>query len=192
MPKFLIALMTTAGIITAAPVLSATMSKESYKNTTRSIDATFNTDKERCKSFSGNARDVCMAEAKARQKIAKADAEADYEGTVKARTAARIARADAEYSVAKEKCDDLAGNGKDVCVKEAKAAMVSAKADAKADRKVSDANKSANKTANEARRDASEDKRDAEYKVAVERCDTFNGDAKSRCVKDAKVRFGKS
>jgi hypothetical protein len=34
--------------------------------------------------------------------------------------------------VAKEKCDDKAGNEKDVCVKEAKAALVRAKADAKA------------------------------------------------------------
>jgi hypothetical protein len=90
--------------------------------------------------------------------------------------------------VAKEKCDDLAGNTKDVCIKEAKAARESAKADAKADRKVSDARSNAN----EARRDAQEDKRDAQYKVAVEKCDSFSGDAKDRCVRDAKTRFGKS
>lgn len=191
MPKLLLVLMATAGLVTATPVLSATMSKESYKAATKNIDATFKSDKEQCKPLKSNTKDICMAEAKARQKIAKAEAEADYQGTVKARTAARVARADAEHSVAKEKCDDLAGNGKDVCLKEAKAAYVSAKADANADRKVSDANKSANKTANEARRDAGEDKRDAEYKVAIERCDAFSGDAKSRCVKDAKARFGK-
>ena len=31
-------------------------------------------------------------------------------------------KAEAEYEVAKERCDDLAGNAKDVCVKDAKAA----------------------------------------------------------------------
>ena len=83
------------------------------------------------------------------------------------------ARADANYEVAKEKCDDLAGNAKDVCVKEAKAAFVKAKADAKVDRVAADTRKdSADKTA-EARREAAADKRDADYKVAIEKCDAL-------------------
>ena len=192
MPKLLTMLMVTAGILTAVPALSAATSKSDYKAATQRIDATYKSDKEQCKPLKANAKDVCMAEAKAKQKIDKAQADADYKGTAKARTAAKIARADAEYSVAKEKCDDLAGNGKDVCRKETKAAHVSATADAKADRKVSDAQNTAKKATREARRDASEDKRDAEYKVAVERCDAYSGDVKSRCVKDAKTRFGKS
>lgn len=40
----------------------------------------------------------------------------------------RVAMADANYAVAKEKCDDFAGNVKDVCVKESMAAAVTAKA----------------------------------------------------------------
>ena len=36
------------------------------------------------------------------------------------------------YEVAKERCDDLKGNDKDACVKDAKAAEARAKADAKA------------------------------------------------------------
>ena len=39
----------------------------------------------------------------------------------------------------------------------------------------------------EARKDAAEDKRDAEYKVAVEKCDSLAGDAKDTCVRDAKA-----
>ena len=35
-----------------------------------------------------------------------------------------FAKADATYNVAKEKCDDKAGNAKDVCVQEAKAIEV--------------------------------------------------------------------
>ena len=192
MLEFLMAMMATAGMAAATPAMSTGMSKETYEAATQRIDATFKWDKKLCKPLKANSKDVCIAEAKAKRKIEKAEAKANREGTVKARTAARIARADAEYSVAKEKCDDLAGNGKDVCRKEAKAAHVSATADAKADRKVSDARNAADKTSNEARRDASEVKRGAEYKVAIEQCDAFSGDAKSRCVKDAKTRFGKS
>ena len=122
----------------------------------------------------------------------KAEAEAAYENTPKARENPRLARADATYEVAKEKCDDLAGNAKDVCVKEAKATYVKAKADAKVDRVASDARQeSAQKTAS-AKREATEDKRDAEYKVAVEKCDSLAGTAKDACVRDAKARFGKS
>ena len=45
--------------------------------------------------------------------------------------AVTIAKAEADYRVAKEKCDDSAGNAKDVCLKEAKAAEAAAKAEAK-------------------------------------------------------------
>jgi len=57
-----------------------------------------------------------------KEKVAKAELEARYKPSEKNRYQARVAQADADYSVAKEKCDDKAGNEKDVCVKEAKAA----------------------------------------------------------------------
>ena len=76
-------------------------------------------------------------------------------------------------------------------MKEAKAAETKAKADAKADRKVADARKDAAERTTEARKDATETKRDADYRVAVERCDSLAGDAKDACVRDAKARFGK-
>ena len=142
--------------------------------------------------MSGNAKDMCQAQAKGDQKIAEKELDARNKGTAKAREDARLARADAQYEVAKEKCDDLSGNAKDVCVKDAKAAQTRAKADAKADRKVSDARKDSNERTAEARRDASETKRDADYRAAAERCDRLAGDAKTACVADAKARFGKS
>ena len=43
----------------------------------------------------------------------------------------------------------------------------------------------------EARKDAGETKREADYKVAIERCDSLAGERKDLCVKDAKARFGK-
>jgi hypothetical protein len=91
------------------------------------------------------------------------------------------ARADAAYEVAEEKCDDLAGNPKDVCVKDAKAARTRTLADAKAARQSS-----------EARGEAADDKREAAYKAEAERCDALAGDAKSGCIAAAKARFGKS
>ena len=65
-----------------------------------------------------------------------------------------------------------------VCVKGPKNV---AKADAKAHMKTADV-----------RKDAAQDKRDAEYTVAKEKCDALAGDPKDLCVKDAKAHYGKS
>ena len=111
-----------------------------------------------------------------------------------------VAKAQAAYSVAKEKCDDKADNDKKVCVKEAKAAETRAKADAKAEMKTADANKSANEkstaarkeakqTGADARKDAAADKRSADYAVAKAKCDALAGDAKDRCMNEAKARY---
>ena len=36
------------------------------------------------------------------------------------------------------------------------------------------------------------DKRDAAYAVAKQKCDAFADDVKATCIKDAKVRYGQS
>jgi hypothetical protein len=123
---------------------------------------------------------VCVAEAKAAEKKAKANAEAQYKNTEKARQDAAITAAKADYDVAKEKCDDKKGNDKDVCVKEAKAVETKAIADAKATQKVA-----------AVRQDAREDKMEADYKVAMEKCDAMSGAAKDSCQNAAKAKYKK-
>lgn len=44
----------------------------------------------------------------------------------------------------------------------------------------------------EAKKEASDDKTDANYQVAVEKCDALAGDAKTNCVATAKAKFGKN
>ena len=55
-------------------------------------DAQFKVDSKACASLAGNAKDLCTAEAKGRNEVAKADAEAAYENTPKAREAAPVSR----------------------------------------------------------------------------------------------------
>lgn len=183
--------------------IGATMTKSEYKSAKDALSATYKTDKAACATMKGNAEDICIAEAKGREKVAKSELEANYSPSKKHSTDVRLAKADANYAVAKEKCDDLAGNAKDVCLKEAKAAYVTAKADANlaektadanmaAREKTSDANAKASETKMDARKDASAEKRDAEYAVAKEKCDALAGDVKAACIKDAKARFGQS
>ena len=92
---------------------------------------------------------------------------------------AAVDSAEADYKVAKERCDTLQGNEKDVCVKEAKAVEKKAKADAKAQHKTVTA-----------QANAGEDKREVAYKAAKEKCDSLSGNAKDSCVADAKAKYG--
>lgn len=143
-----------------------------------------------------------MADAKGKEKFAGAELEASYKPSPQTLYKARMAKAEGDYGVNRERCDDLAGNSKDVCVKEAKSLRTAAEADAKVQMKTTDANATAasktatarsdaNDTVMDARKDASIDKTAAQYKVAQEKCDAFAGDAKAVCLDRAKVNFGK-
>ena len=202
MSKLLIALFVSAGLGVAgcatqreAPMAAAKpaapISKDAYDTIVKNADTQYKTEKDACASRSGNAKDICLAEAKGKEKVAKADAEVAYKNTPKLREDARVTRADASYDVAKEKCDELSGNSKDVCVKEANAALVKAKADAKVDRVAADTRLDADTKQVEARNEAIKDKRAAEYKVAIEKCDALAGPAKDTCISGAKVQYGK-
>jgi hypothetical protein len=181
-----------AGASMAQMVSPAPMSKANYTQAMKDADAQYKIAKSACASLSGNAKDICAADATGKHNVAKAQTEAAYKHTPKARESARVAHAQATYDVAIQKCDDLAGNTKDVCVKEAKAALVKGKADAKVDRVAADTSKEAATTQAEARKDASADKREAEYKVAIEKCDALADAAKDACLSAAKSRYGKS
>ena len=192
MSKLMISLLASAAFTLAGAAGAAPISKDAYNAQKDRIESTFKADKEACSKMTGNAKDVCVEEAKAKEKIAKAENEAAYKDTEKAHYDAQVARAEANYAVAKEKCDDLKGNDKDVCVKQAKAAEVKAKEDAKVAHKSTQADQKAAEKKSDVRKDAAEDKRDAEYKVAIEKCDSMSGAAKDQCKRDAKARFGKT
>lgn len=160
---------------------AAAMSKSDYQATKTRIKADYTSDKASCGSQTGNAKDICIEEGKAKEKVALAELEYGYSGKAGDRNKVLVAKAETNYAVAKERCDDLTGNPKSVCVKEAKAVEVKAKADAKLGKEIG-----------EAQKEAATDKRDADYKVAIQKCDALAGDAKSSCVASAKMTFGKT
>lgn len=86
-------------------------------------------------------------------------------------------RISADYKMAKQHCDTLKANPKDVCMKEAKGNENIAKAELEAQYKPND--KSAYKVAKA--------RADANYAVAKEKCDDATGNAKDVCKKDAKA-----
>jgi hypothetical protein len=170
-----------AGLLSVFAAQAALLTKADYQAGKTRIETDFKSGKAACQSLAGNAKDVCLEQAKAKEKVARADIEFGYTGTMADQRKLSVAKAESDYAVANEMCDDKAGNAKDVCKQEAKAAETKALADVNLDKKVG-----------EARTDANADKLDADYKVAIEKCDALAGDAKTSCVAGAKARFGKT
>ncbi len=132
MNKF-ISVMAVAGgfLFSLGAMAEQSMPHGVYKAEKERIEAEYKVDKARCDSLAGNAKNICLAEAKGKEEVAEADLEARYKPSKDSRYKARAAKAEADYKVAKERCGDQAGNAKDVCLKEAKAAETAGKADAK-------------------------------------------------------------
>lgn len=176
----LFAALLACGLAVGTARAASTMSRDEYNAQKERVESEYKAARKSCDGLSGNGKDVCVEEAKGHEKVGLAELDYRQDPTASHREKLAEARADARYAVAKEKCDDLSGNPKDVCVKEAKADRAKAMADARADHDVGNA-----------RNDAANTKRDAQYDVAVEKCDALAGDAKTNCVAEAKARYGK-
>ena len=134
-PSLIHTIAVAVSLVFSAGAAAQGLSKAQYKSARDGIAGDYKAAKGACASMSGNAKDICMAEAKGTEKVARAELDARNKPTSKTRHAVSVAKADAAYSVAKEKCDDMAGSEKKACVKEAKAAQTRAKADAPAQAK---------------------------------------------------------
>ena len=170
------------GALIAAPALqAASMSADDFRAAKSRIAAEFKEQMAACDRFTENPRDVCREQAKGKEKVARAELEYNRSADPKDATKLAMTKADASYEVAKEKCDDRSGRDKDICVKEAQTIRAKAMADAKMNQKVA-----------EVRRDAADDKREAEYKLAKEKCDALAGEVRMQCLATAKARYGKN
>ena len=107
------------------------MSGAEYSAAKKQIKADYKVAKAACDKLDGNAEDICEAEAKGKEKIAEAELQHRRSATSANARKLALAKADADYEVAKERCDDSSGDAKDACMKEAEAAEARAKAEAK-------------------------------------------------------------
>ena len=165
--------------------------------------AVVSNDGESCKALSGNAKDICDKEADGRKWVNAAEFAAENEPSAQHTYELRIARADSEIAVAKERCDDLSGNPEDVCRQEAERVFDVAKADATLQMKLSDASATARETTNEAieqeavtsedaREEAADVKHDAALSVAKEQCDRFANEERRDCINTAEATHAKN
>lgn len=168
-------------LMCVASSATANMNKADYTASKDRIKADYKVEKSVCDKSTANAKDICVQQAKGKRGVALAELEYGYSGKSKDANKISVAKADSTYAVAKEMCDDKTSQAKSLCRTEAKSTHTKAIADAKMV-----------KTVVAARTDAADTKSDANYKVAVEKCDSMNGDAKTTCVAQAKAAFNRS
>lgn len=152
--------------------------KAVYNGAKEDIKASYQTESKACDSLGGNAKDICTESAKGNQRVALALLEFNRSGKAKDEIKLYEEQYKARYEVAKERCDDLGGQEKDICVQAAKTQRDKAKSELKLARKVGDANDTA--TAEHMK---------ADYLLAKEKCEILAGDAKGVCVASAKARY---
>ena len=96
------------------------MSGDQYKAEKDRIEAEAKSAKAACKSLKDNAKDICEAEAKGKEKLAKK--ELDYKKNPNDKNAQDVEKMKAEvaYELQKEKCEDMKGADLAKCKKDAK------------------------------------------------------------------------
>ena len=124
------------GLAYSGPLFAA--DKDEHKAERQRISSEAKAAREKCKDMKGNEKDICMAEAKGQEKVAKAELALKQKDTPKNRYDVAAAKADMEHDIAREKCDEMKGKEKETCQKEAKNARDSAKKQAKAERETAD------------------------------------------------------
>lgn len=174
-------------LLLAGPAHAQAITEADYELQQDHLAKTHDADKAKCKNLMGNQRDVCKAEADAKEDVAQADLKAAYKNTAKERLAAAKVLAKADFDVAKERCDDQKGDAKSFCVSQAKAERDRALADVEAKQDTHEARKKISA----AKQEAGEENIDATFAAEIKKCDSLAGDAKDTCQAHVKQRFHK-
>lgn len=121
-----------ASLCAAATVMA--MSDEEIRAETNRIAAQYSTAMAHCQTLQGNDKQVCVEDAKGSQRVAQAERDAKLLGDADHNYQVRIARADADYRVAKERCNEMRGDAVGICKIDAQAAYLKAQQDAQVKR----------------------------------------------------------
>jgi len=174
-------LATAAGAsFAAAPTAALNHDPATYRNVTQKALTEYRAAVAKCDSMNGNDKDVCMAEAKLARTRTEADALSQYNNTAGGRAHARANLANAEFALAKAKCDAKSGADKDSCMSNAKSVHTAALADAKSDT-------TASTTSSGSGGGGSTGSGAAGAQAAADKCAQAGGDAKTGCLVETKA-----
>ena len=122
-----------------------------------------------CEQFAGDTKSMCRTEANIAQTKIVATAKAENLGTAAALTQAELDNVDADWTLAKEKCNTFGGETRTECRAKARAGRDASVAEIK----------------------ANADKQEGEWKSAVAQCADLAGTYRSTCMAEARAKYGR-
>jgi hypothetical protein len=132
---------------------------------------------------------VCRAEAGAEDRIARAELDAQYRPSAKARHHALVVAADSRHVVARLRCDGHVGVARTDCIVQAASDRSLARADAIARLRVAEANAKASEQADEDREEAASDTFAARYAAARLQCDGYVAKLRELCLQQTRDHY---
>ncbi len=121
-----------AGLTVVGAAGAEGLSDAQHRVMAAQIEATLKLERAGCERLVANAKDICLVEAKGRANVATAEATAQHRPSAESAYGARVARVDADYKAADERCDDRVGGDAELCFREAREARGRALAAARA------------------------------------------------------------
>lgn len=112
--------MAAVGIGAAVDSPRTLMSPAHYAVLKKAVEAETRLALAACRPLGGAQRDVCKAQARADERVKRADLQARYHGTVAAAEDAREARVKAHYDVARARCSGQSGEERMECLRAAR------------------------------------------------------------------------
>jgi hypothetical protein len=88
-----------------------------------------------CRADAKSGGELCLTDAMGRDWIAKADLEVAYRSTPRSRFEANVARAEAHFWLARERCDEITQPDRPGCLQDANAVRLAARAEGATQRK---------------------------------------------------------
>lgn len=123
-----IATLAVAGAAAAAPA----MTPEEYRAGNSRIESEYQADRQKCGALHGHAAELCVTHARNTRRVAKAELHAEYKPGTRAYYDAALARAQADYAIAKVKCEEQPrGDARNACLAQARIARDRARAEAR-------------------------------------------------------------
>jgi hypothetical protein len=180
-----------AGIAFGAPVTAQAqvLADSSYRARQELIATRYASAYSACRRVARPARGVCIAEARAEDRIARAQLAADYRPSAQARFQALVVAADSRYDVAIARCD-LAGRGaRKTCSFEAEAARGSAIANANLRLEAANARSAASEQSVHDREEGASGTYDARLAGALEQCAAYVDRTRQLCLAQTRKRL---
>ena len=179
MIRFLVALLAAAVMLPSVLAQAVPgMTKPEFEKAKDGIKTTFEGERRACSRLAANTRETCVDRLRGEERIALAQLQLNYTGTADDEFALYQAQYEARYDVDRQRCAELAGKDKDICIQQAKTERDKAKADARMARRI-----------NEAVAEDTRARMKADYELAREKCDVLSGDARGVCIDTAKARL---